>query len=219
MARPPLRGSARRVKSQTEMSDFRPSAATERGGRKWLGLVLLVGVALPLASTFLGLYDRVQYWGKLVHAVDAVCATLLFGVLLLAWRDVEGVDLADELAALTSMCAGIFFGVMWELIEFVIDWAGNSDLQKSNSDTMTDLLWNDVGAAFAAVLAARLYCHWLSARQRQDLGGVATWLVAGPSRVLDRHGFLMTFVAAVAISTVVAVVWFSGRPVPGFAIP
>src|SRR5207302_7208929 len=147
-------------------------ASSDRGGaglsaRLWLGLVLLVGVALPLASTFLGLYDRVQHWGKLVHAVDAVCATLLFGVLLLAWRDVEGVDLADELAALTSMCAGIFFGVVWELVEFVIDWTLNSDLQKSNSDTMTDLLWNDVGAAFAAVLAARLYCHWLSARQRQ----------------------------------------------------
>ena len=196
-----------------------PGGGAGSSARLWLALVVLVGVALPLASTLLGLYDRVQHWGKLVHAVDAACATLLFGVLLLAWRDLEGVDLADELAALLSMFAGIFFGVMWELVEFLIDWARNSDLQKSNSDTMTDLLWNDVGAAIAAVLATRLYCHWLSARQRQDLGGLVTWLVGGPSRVLDRHGFLMTFVAAVVISAVVLVVWFSGRPVPGFAIP
>jgi hypothetical protein len=108
---------------------------------------------------------------------------------------------------------------MWELVEFLIDWARNSDLQKSNSDTMTDLLWNDLGAAIAAALAARMYCHWLTPRECQDVGGLARWLVAGPSRVLDRHGFLMTFVAAVVIAAVVVVVWFSGRPVPGFAIP
>jgi hypothetical protein len=204
MARPPLRGSVRRVPNPFQHQ---------------IGLVLLVGVGLPVVSAALGLYDRVQHWGKLVHALDALCATLLFGVLLFAWRDVERVDLADELATLMAMCAGIFFGVIWEIVEFVIDWVGNADLQKSNSDTMTDLLWNDVAAAIAAVLAAHLYCRWLSPRQRQDIGGLATWLVAGPSRLLDRHGFLMTFVAAAAIAAAVVVVWFSGRPVPGLAIP
>jgi hypothetical protein len=185
----------------------------------WLGLVLLVGIGLPVVSALLGLYDRVQHWGKLVHALDAMCATLLFGVLLFAWRDLERVDLADELAALMSMCAGVLFGVMWEIVEFVIDWMASADLQKSNSDTMTDLLWNDVGTAIAAVLAARLYCHWLGPRQRQEVGGLARWLVSGPSRLLDRHGFLMTLVAGVLIAAAVALVWFSGRPVPGLAIP
>ena len=186
---------------------------------RWLGLVALVGVVLPVASALLGLYDRVQHWGKLVHALDGFCATLLFGVLLFAWRDAERVDLADELAALISMCAGVLFGVMWEIVEFVIDWAGNADLQKSNTDTMTDLLWNDVGVAIAAVLAARVYCRGLSEQQRQDLGSLATWLVAGPSRLLDRHGLLITVVAALVIAAAVTAVWFSGRPVPGFAIP
>ena len=197
------------------------TAAGPHGRAGWLvlGLVLVVGVALPVASTALGLYDRVQHWGKLVHALDAACATLLFGVLLFAWRDVERIGLADELATLMAMCAGVFFGVIWEIVEFVIDWVGNADLQKSNSDTMTDFLWNDLGTAVAAVLAARLYCRWLSQREREGLGGLAVWLVSGPSRLLDRHGFLMTLVAAVAIAGAVTVVWFSGRPVPGFAIP
>jgi len=180
--------------------------------------VVFVAVVLPLASSLLGLYDRIEHWGKFVHAVDGLCATLLFGVLLLAWRHVEGVDLADELAGLMAVCAGIYFGVMWEIVEFVIDWVSYSDLQKSNSDTMTDLLWNDVGAAIAAVLATHMYCHWLTLRQRQDLSRVATWLVGGPSRLLDRHGFLMTLVAAVLMAAAVAAVWFSGRPLPGLAI-
>src|SRR5919201_2757128 len=165
MARPPLRGSVRRVPNPFQHQ---------------IGLVLLVGVGLPVASTALGLYDRVQHWGKLVHALDAACATLLFGVLLFAWRDLERVDLADELAALMAMCAGVFFGVIWEIVEFVIDWVGNADLQKSNSDTMTDFLWSDLGAAVAAVVAARLYCRRLGRREREGLGGLAVWLVSGP---------------------------------------
>jgi hypothetical protein len=190
-----------------------------RAGWWVVGLVLVVGVALPVASTALGLYDRVQHWGKLVHALDTACATLLFGLLLFAWRDVEQIGLADELATVMAMCAGVFFGVIWEIVEFVIDWVGNADLQKSNSDTMTDFLWSDLGAAVAAVVAARLYCRRLGRREREGLGGLAVWLVSGPSRLLDRHGFLITLVAAVAIAGAVTVVWFSGRPVPGFAIP
>ena len=46
-------------------------------------------------------------------------------------------------------------------------------------------------------------------------GGVAAWLVAGPSRVLDRHGFLVSIVVALVVAAAVAALWFAGRPVPG----
>ena len=71
----------------------------------------------------------------------------------------------------------------------------------------------------AAVLAVRAYCHWLSPRQRRALGCTASKLVAGPSRVLDQHGFLMTLVVTAITSAAVAALWFSGRPVPGVQIP
>ena len=71
---------------------------------------MFVAVVLPLASSLLGLYDRIEHWGKFVHAVDGLCATLLFGVLLLAWRGVEKVDLADELAGLMAAAvAAVWF--------------------------------------------------------------------------------------------------------------
>ena len=185
----------------------------------WLVAIVVVGVAVPMLSTALGLYDRIEDWGKLVHALDGACATALFGLLFLGWRDLAQIDVTDELAALLAMCVGIFFGVMWEIVEFVRDWVAYSDLQKSNTDTMTDLLCNDVACIVAAVLVVRLYAHVTSAADRKQLGETAEWLVDGPSRLLDRHGLTLTVIAAGCIAAAVAGLWFAGRPVPGLSIP
>ena len=116
------------------------------------------------------------------------------------------------------MISGVLFGVIWELIEFVLDWVRASDIQKSNTDTTTDLLWTDVGVVFGAVLAVRLYCHWRCARDCHQPGDLAVWLFDGPSRWLDQHGMLMTVVVALVAGAAVAALWFADRPVPGFAI-
>src|SRR5438067_756631 len=111
------------------------TARTDQAGglaRIWLAALFAVGVALPVVSSVLGLFDRVQHWGKVVHGVDAFVATLLFALLLLGWRDAEAIAVSDELSAVMAMCAGVFFGVIWEIVEFVFDWVTYSDLQKSN---------------------------------------------------------------------------------------
>lgn len=187
--------------------------------RNLLLILLAIGVALPMISSALGLYGTIQHWGKLVHAVDGFCATLIFGLLFLGWRDRARIQLADELAALMIMFFGIFVGVIWEIVEFVRDWVAYSDLQKSNTDTMTDFLFNDVAVVIASLLAMRLYCHVLVSADREALGAAAEWLVDGPSRLLDRHGFLMTLIAALLIAAAIAALWFAGRPVPGLPIP
>lgn len=151
-----------------------------------------------------------------MHFVAALGVSLVIGLLVLGWRDRKAIDLGDQQATLLSILAGVQFGVLWKLVEFVLDWVWNTDLQKSNSETVVDLLWNDVGAVVGAVLSARLYCHVAKASQREKLGAVATWLVSGPSRGLDRHGVLVTIVLATIASMTVAGLWLAGRPVPGF---
>jgi hypothetical protein len=151
-----------------------------------------------------------------MHFLAALGVSLLIGLLVLGWRDHKQIDFGDQQATLLSIFAGIQFGVLWKLVEFVLDWVWITDLQKSNSQTMIDLMWNDVGAVVGAVLAARLYCHLLNAGQREQFGGVATWLVSGPSRELDRHGVFVTIVVAAIASLTVAGLWLAGRPVPGF---
>lgn len=187
--------------------------------RVLLGALVLVGVAAPLLSTVFGLYDRVEGWGKLVHGLDGACATAIFGLLFLGWRDLADVEFSDELSALLLMFVGVLFGVLWEIVEFVRDWVAYSDLQKSNTDTMTDFLWNDVACVLAALLVVRLYTRAVDPRGRRELGTLAEWLVDGPSRLLDRHGLTLTVIAAGCIAAAVASLWFAGRPVPGLPIP
>jgi hypothetical protein len=187
--------------------------------RLWLLAVVLVGVVLPFISSALGLYDRIHDWGKVVHAVDGFCATLAFGLLLLSWRDYERIDLTDELTALMALFGGVLFGIVREVVEFIRDWVADSDLQKSNTDTMTDFLCNDLAAVIAMQIALRLFCRVLDQSDRQSLGRTAEWLVHGPSRLLDRHGFALELVGVVAIAVSIGALWFSGRPVPGIPIP
>lgn len=182
-------------------------------------IILAVGVLLPLVSTLLGLYDHVTNWGKAVHAVDGACATLIFGLLLLGWRDRVRTELTDEIATLTAIFGGILFGVLWEIVEFARDWVAYSDLQKSNTDTMTDFLCNDVAVIIGALVAMQAYCHVATARDREGLGQIAETLVDGPGRVLDRHGLALALVASGLIAGTVLVLWFAGRPVPGVPIP
>jgi hypothetical protein len=187
--------------------------------RAVLVVLVAVGVATPLLSTVFGLYNRVENWGKLVHGIDGACATAIFGLLFLGWRDVAELDFPDELSALMLMFVGILFGVLWEIVEFVRDWVAYSDLQKSNTDTMTDFLWNDVACGLAALLVVHVYTRAIGPGGRQELGGVAEWLVDGPSRLLDRHGLTLAVVTACCIAAAVASLWFAGRPLPGLSIP
>jgi hypothetical protein len=180
---------------------------------------VVVAVVLPTLSSVFGLYERVQHWGKLVHGADGFCAALAFGMLLLAWRDEARVDLSDELCGLVAVFFGIGFGVAWEIVEFIRDWVAYSDVEKSNSDTMTDFLCNDVAAIVAALLAVRLYCRVLAPAERRWLGRTATRLVDGPSRLLDHHGLAVAVIALLAIGASIALLWFADRPVPGIPIP
>jgi hypothetical protein len=152
------------------------------------------------------------------HAVSGFVVALIFGLLLLAWRDREKVDLDDRLAALLAMCGGLLFGVIWEVLEFVQDWIRYTDVQQSNLDTMTDLLWNDFGAVVGGALMAAVYCHVLGFDVRARLGAIADWLVNGPSQVLDKHGFLVTIVVSIVAAVAVGALWFAGRPIPGFPL-
>jgi hypothetical protein len=146
-----------------------------------------------------------------IHALVTLAVTLGVGLVLLGWRDRERIQIGSHLAALVSMLAGILFGVVWELVEFLIDWIFQTDLQQSNPATMNDLLWTDIGAVVAAVLAVRLYCHVLAPSQRLALGGLAARLVDGPSRLLDRHGKLIALVVVVLSCAAVASLWYTGR--------
>ena len=176
---------------------------------------LVAGVALLGISAGLDLFDRVVHWGKLVHAVEGACLAAVVAVLLLGHRDYARTSLANQLAALAAMLVGVTAGVVWELIEFVLDWVADLEVQKSNTDTMTDFLWTDFGVVVGTLLAVHAYAHWVSDAERAASGALAERLARPVTWLLDRHGHLVAALALLIMAAAVIVLWFTGRPIPG----
>lgn len=175
----------------------------------WLALV-----AVPGISAGFGLYERIVHWGKFVHAVEGLAVAAIVALVVLGWRGEAKVDLADHIVALLAMSAGLLFGICWETVEFVIDWVLRTSIQKSNADTMTDFLWNDLAAVVGALVGLRLYYHVLDDGSRKRLGQTGAWLFDGPGRLFDRHGVLVGVIAAIIVALTLLGLWFSGRSSP-----
>lgn len=182
-----------------------------------LDLVVTFALFATGVSEALGLYGRWLYWGKVLHGAEGCLVTLTFGLLFFAYRDRARLGLSDPMVAFTTILGGFVFAMSWEILEFFLDWARYSDIQKSNADTMTDMLWTDLGVAIAAVLAAHAYAHWTTRRQRAELGAASEWMVEGPSRVLTRHGGWVLIGVVLLFAVLVGALWIAGgRTIPGW---
>jgi hypothetical protein len=178
--------------------------------------VLGVGLVLGLGSAVLGLSDRIPHWGKLLHAVAAGCFALVFGLLLLGFRDAERIDLSAHLAGMATILVGMTFGSVWEIVEFSLDWVLHTDLQTSNPETMLDLLFGVVGGVTGGLVALRTYHRGLGDRQRKELGTLADWLWAPAARLLDERGGMVAMLALLALLALIGALWVAGgRYVPG----
>jgi hypothetical protein len=114
---------------------------------------------------------------------------------------------------LLGMCVGAF----WEFIEFGSDWFGDANLQKSNGDTITDIISNDIGAFAATLFGLWVYTHVLNDNQRREMGEVARWLAHGPRRLLERHGRVVGSLVAVLFAAVLFASQWIDRGDPALA--
>jgi hypothetical protein len=179
-----------------------------------VALACVLGVALVGISDALGLYDRIVYWGKFVHAAEGFLVAGVAAYLIVGYRDREQPGTHAQVVALTSMLVGVTFGAFWEFLAFVLDWVRGSDLQKANADTMTDLLWNDLAAVLGALLALHAYYHWTPPAVRRQLGDLAAWLFNPIGRLLDAHGKLLAAFVLLGIVVYVAALWYAERALP-----
>ena len=175
---------------------------------------VVLGVALVAVSDALNLYDRVVFWGKLVHAAEGFLVASGAAYLLIAYRDREEPGVRTQVVALMAMLLGVTFGMFWELLAFVLDWIRHSDLQQSNTDSMTDMLSNDLAAVLGALLALHAYCHWTRPAAQREVGHLATWLFKPLGRLLDTHGTLLTSFVLLAIAAYIVALWYTERALP-----
>jgi len=155
---------------------------------RMLELTFVFGMFLQYVSESLKLFEIFTYWDKLVHPAEILLATGVATFLLLGYREIHNLDIPDGLAAAGAMMFGVVLGASWELVEFAFDWFGNANLQKSNADTMTDILTNDAGAIFGALFALWLYRHHADDNQRVEFGKIADWLTDRLAQLRAQRG-------------------------------
>jgi hypothetical protein len=180
-----------------------------------LELTFVLAMVLQFGSESFKLFEIFTYWDKLVHPAEIFLAAGVATFLFLGYRELHRLGIPDGLAAAGAMLFGMTLGATWELVEFALDWFGNANLQKSNADTLTDILTNDVGAIFGTLAAFWLYRHKTAPHQRSEFGEIAEWMTDRLAQLLARHGFLVGVAVAILVTGIVAAGWLIDRqPIP-----
>ncbi|WP_224448518.1 hypothetical protein [Haloprofundus salilacus] len=126
-------------------------------------VTLWVTLAVSLHSLgMLGLYTAVPWWDNLTHTLSA---SIVAGVGYATARAVDehshAVVLPPQFLSMFILVVTLAFGVLWEVMEFSV--RGVTDLlgiravliQYSLEDTLTDLVFDAVGAALVALFGTR----------------------------------------------------------------
>jgi hypothetical protein len=174
-------------------------------------ITFVAAMFLQYVSESFKLFEILSYWDKIVHSAEIFLAGALATYLLLGYREIHELEIPDGLAAAGAMLFGMALGAAWELLEFGLDWFGNANLQKSNADTLTDILTNDAGAIFGPLLAFWLYRHHATEQQRREFGEIAEWLTGRLARLFAEHGLRIGVIVGFAIATIIAAGWLMDR--------
>src|SRR5438034_6716589 len=182
-----------------------------------LELAFVLGMALQFISESTKLFELFTYWDKIVHPTLIALTAMMAGWLLLGYAEAYGKRIPIQLAAAFGLLLGMSVGAFWEFVEFASDWFGDANLQKSNADTLTDILSNDIGAFVATLFGLWVSTHVLSPGQRREMGQIARWLGHGPSRLFDRHGRLIGTVLATSFAVMLFLSQWMDRDTPALA--
>jgi hypothetical protein len=182
-----------------------------------LEFAFVLGMALQFISESTKLFELLTYWDKVVHPTLVALTAMIAAWLLLGYRDAFGKHIPVQLAGAFGLLTGMCVGAVWEFVEFTSDWFGNTNLQKSNADTLTDIMANNIGAFVATLFGLWLYTHVLTSHQRQEIGSIARWLAHGPSRFIDRHGRLVGVTAALLLGMLLFASQWVDRDTPALA--
>lgn len=115
----------------------------------------LIALVFIYASLFLGevhgYYTRFWWWDVFLHGMASLTLGIIgFLIIYVLYRE-RRIAASAFLIAMFSFAFAMAAGAVWEIIEFSIDSALLTNMQKSGLiDTMTDLLVDAVGALAAS---------------------------------------------------------------------
>lgn len=125
-----------------------------------LNFLIVLALFTHIVGSFSGFYDNLPGWDHLTHAMSAsLIAALGFIVVVTIDKYAETIYLPRAFLALFIVMLTMAVGVIWELMEFIVDLATGSHLQYSLDDTMRDLLFDTIGGLLVASAGAYYLSH------------------------------------------------------------
>lgn len=182
-----------------------------------LELAFVFGMALQFVSESTKLFELLYYWDKVVHPTLVALTGMIAVWLLLGYAEAFRKRVPIHVGASFGILLASTIGASWEFVEFTTDWFGNSDLQKSNADTMSDLMSNCIGAYAATLLALWLYAHVIPSDERNQMGVIGRWLAHGPRMLLRDYGRVIATAAAMALVALISLALWVDQNIPAVA--
>jgi hypothetical protein len=122
----------------------------------WIVLTLFIHIV----GSFSGFYDNVPGWDHLTHAMSAsLVAALGFVIVVSIDKYAESIFLPTAFLTILIVMLTMAVGVVWELMEFMVDQVTGSHLQYSLEDTMRDLLFDTIGGLLVASAGSYYLTH------------------------------------------------------------
>ncbi len=122
----------------------------------WIVLALFIHII----GSFSGLYDNLPGWDHLTHAMSAsLVAALGFVIVVAVDKYADSIYLPPAFLALFIVMFTMAIGVIWELMEYLVDGLTGSYMQYSMTDTMTDLFFDVIGGLLVASVGSYYLTH------------------------------------------------------------
>jgi hypothetical protein len=114
-------------------------------------LVFIIAALINAGGWTWDLYNQPGPYDEIAHFFTMFAITLAFGFLL--YRELmESFYNHRVMFVLTIASLGIALGTLWEIIEWLADFAVEKQIVEGLFDTITDLILDSVGALLAALL-------------------------------------------------------------------
>ena len=122
----------------------------------------LIAVAFVFLSFFLGsardFYYRFWWWDMVLHTSSGFLLGIVGWIALFLLNQTDRIPrgMRPEFLCFFAVTFAVFLGVIWEIIEFTVDWiwpeANMMSHETGVADTMHDLIVNLIGAIVVALM-------------------------------------------------------------------
>ncbi len=116
-------------------------------------LLIVLPLFLFIFGSFLGLY-KYETYSIVTHFIGTIIIALLAFSLAFTLNITNQLRLTIKQIMLFTIVFSMAIGVLWEIGEFISDTNFNTQVQRSNKDTMLDLIFDTISGIVTSIIGA-----------------------------------------------------------------